>query len=99
MPVLEKATTLAPKHAQAWATLGWAYFGLKDAANFKAAGGKARVLGYKEPTFLTYLQRIEAGEASPPAEIDARSRCPPNKAVSCFPCSGGCFAPPRPPRE
>ncbi len=63
VPVLEKATTLAPKHAQAWATLGWAYFGLKDAANFKVAGGKARALGYKEPTFLTYLQRIEAGEA------------------------------------
>jgi Flp pilus assembly protein TadD len=63
VPVLEKATSLAPKNAQAWATLGWAYFGLKDAANFKAAGGKARALGYKEPTFLTYLQRIEAGEA------------------------------------
>ncbi len=60
---LEKATTLAPNNAQAWATLGWAYFGLKDSANFKAAGEKARSLGYKEPTFLTYLQRIEAGEA------------------------------------
>ena len=63
VPPLEKATTLAPNNAQAWATLGWAYFGLKDAANFKAAGAKARSLGYKEPTFLTYLQRIEAGEA------------------------------------
>jgi tetratricopeptide (TPR) repeat protein len=63
VPALEKATTLAPKNAQAWATLGWAYFGLKDAANFKAAGAKARSLGYKEPTFLAYLQRIEAGEA------------------------------------
>jgi tetratricopeptide (TPR) repeat protein len=63
VPVLEKATTLAPKNAQAWATLGWARFGLKDAAGFKDAGGKARSLGYKEPTFLTYLQRIEAGEA------------------------------------
>ena len=63
VPVLEKATSLAPKNALAWATLGWAYFGLKDAANFKAAGAKARALGHKEPTFLTYLQRIEAGEA------------------------------------
>ena len=63
VPVLERATTLAPTNAQAWANLGWAYFGLKDAANFKAAGAKARSLGYKEPTFLTYLQRIEAGEA------------------------------------
>jgi Flp pilus assembly protein TadD len=59
---LEKATTLAPTNAQAWATLGWAYFGLKDASNFKTAGAKARSLGYKEPTFLAYLQRIEAGE-------------------------------------
>jgi len=63
VPVLERATTLAPTNAQAWANLGWAYFGLKDAANFKAAGAKARSLGYKEPTFLTYLQRIEGGEA------------------------------------
>jgi len=31
---LENATTLAPNNAQAWATLGWAYFGLKDSANF-----------------------------------------------------------------
>jgi tetratricopeptide (TPR) repeat protein len=63
VPALEKATTLAPKNAQAWATLGWAYFGLKDKENFKAAGAKARSLGYNEPTFLAYLQRIEAGEA------------------------------------
>jgi tetratricopeptide (TPR) repeat protein len=63
VPALEKATSLAPKNAQAWATLGWAYFGLKDAENFKAAAGKARALGYKEPTLLQYLQRIEAGEA------------------------------------
>lgn len=62
VPALERATSLAPKEAQAWATLGWAYFGLKDAEKFKAAGAQARSLGYKEPTFLTYLQRIEAGE-------------------------------------
>jgi len=60
---LEKGTSLAPDNGQAWATLGWAYFGLKDADNFKRAAGKARSLGYKEPTFLQYLQRVEAGEA------------------------------------
>jgi tetratricopeptide (TPR) repeat protein len=60
---LEKATKLAPDNAQAWATLGWAYFGLKDADKFKVAAGKARSLGYKEPTLLQYLSRVEAGEA------------------------------------
>jgi tetratricopeptide (TPR) repeat protein len=59
---LEKATTLAPDLADAWATLGWAYFGSKDADKFKLAAGKARDLGYKEPTLLSYLKRIEAGE-------------------------------------
>jgi tetratricopeptide (TPR) repeat protein len=63
VPPLEKATSLAPQNSQAWATLGWAYFGLKDKEKFKAAAGKARSLGYKEPTLLTYLQRVEAGEA------------------------------------
>jgi tetratricopeptide (TPR) repeat protein len=63
VPPLEKATSLDPKNGQAWATLGWAYFGLKDAAKFKEAAGNARSLGYKEPTLLSYLQRIEAGEA------------------------------------
>ena len=62
LPVLEKATTIAPDNADAWATLGWAYFGLKDAAKFKQAAGKARTLGYKEPTLLAYLKRIEGGE-------------------------------------
>jgi tetratricopeptide (TPR) repeat protein len=61
VPVLEKATTLAPDNAAAWATLGWAYFGLKDAAKFKQAAGKARSLGYKEPTLLDYLKKIEGG--------------------------------------
>ena len=46
----------------AYAFLGWAYFGLKDADNFKKAAGKARSLGHKEPTLLQYLTRIEAGE-------------------------------------
>jgi Flp pilus assembly protein TadD len=62
LPVLEQATTLAPENADAWATMGWAYFGLKDAAKFKEAAGKARTLGYKEPTLLSYLKRIEGGE-------------------------------------
>jgi tetratricopeptide (TPR) repeat protein len=60
---LEKATQIAPQSDQAWAFLGWAYFGIKDAENFKKAAGKAKALGYKEPTLLQYLQRIEAGEA------------------------------------
>jgi Flp pilus assembly protein TadD len=62
VPVLEKATSLAPESPDAWATLAWAYFGLKDAAKFKEAGAKARSLGFKEPTFLAYLKRIEGGE-------------------------------------
>jgi len=62
VPALEQATTLAPDNADAWATLGWAYFGLKDAAKFKTAAGKARTLGYNEPTLLSYLKRIEGGE-------------------------------------
>jgi len=62
LPVLQKATTIAPDNADAWATLGWAYFGLKDAAKFKETAGKARTLGYKEPTLLAYLKRIEGGE-------------------------------------
>ena len=63
VPILNKATSLAPNSDQAWAFLAWAYFGLKDAANFKAAGAKARSLGHKEPTLLQYLKRIEGGEA------------------------------------
>jgi tetratricopeptide (TPR) repeat protein len=63
VPALQKATDLAPTNGGVWATLGWAYFGLKDAEKFKAAAGKARALGYKEPTLLSYLQRVEAGEA------------------------------------
>jgi tetratricopeptide (TPR) repeat protein len=62
VPVLKKAGELAPDAAPVWATLGWAYFGLKDAENFKMAAGKARGLGYNETTLLDYLKRIEAGE-------------------------------------
>jgi Flp pilus assembly protein TadD len=61
VPVLEKATSLAPNNADAWATLGWAYFGMKDAAKFKESAGKARTLGYKEPNLLDYLKKIEGG--------------------------------------
>jgi Flp pilus assembly protein TadD len=61
VPVLEKATTIAPDNADAWANLGWAYFGLKDAAKFKETAGKARTLGYKEPNLLDYLKKIEGG--------------------------------------
>jgi tetratricopeptide (TPR) repeat protein len=60
---LEKATGLAPQSADAYASLAWSYFGLKDAENFKKAGGKARSLGHKEQTLLQYLQRVEGGEA------------------------------------
>jgi tetratricopeptide (TPR) repeat protein len=63
IPPLEKAAQVAPNSDQAYAYLGWAYFGLKDADNFKKAAGKARTLGYKEPTLLQYLGRVEAGEA------------------------------------
>ena len=35
---------------------------LKDRESLKSAVAKARSLGYKEPTFLACLQRIEAGE-------------------------------------
>jgi len=62
IPALDKALTLAPTSAQAEADLGWCYFGLKDADNFKKHAGKAKALGYKEPTLLQYLARIEAGE-------------------------------------
>jgi tetratricopeptide (TPR) repeat protein len=63
VPVLEKAAGLAPDAAPVWATLGWAYFGLKDAENFKKTAGKAKSLGYDEPTLLQYLGRVEGGEA------------------------------------
>ncbi|MFI5183012.1 MAG: tetratricopeptide repeat protein [Vicinamibacteria bacterium] len=60
---LEKALAIAPNSDQANAFLGWCYFGLKDAANFKKYAGQAKALGYKEPTLLQYLGRVEAGEA------------------------------------
>jgi tetratricopeptide (TPR) repeat protein len=62
IPPLEKAISIAPENDQAHAFLAWAYFGLKDVANFKKAAGKAKSLGHKEPTLLQYLSRVEAGE-------------------------------------
>jgi tetratricopeptide (TPR) repeat protein len=62
IPALDKAVAISPQSAEAYAYLGWCYFGLKDADNFKKYAGKARSLGHKEPTLLQYLTRIEAGE-------------------------------------
>jgi tetratricopeptide (TPR) repeat protein len=59
---LNKAAAVAPNNAQVEAYLGWAYFGLKDAPNFKLHAGKAKSLGHEEPTLLQYLKRIEGGE-------------------------------------
>ena len=59
---LDKGAALAPTNAQAEAYLAWAYFGLKDATNFKLHAGKAKALGHKEPTLLDYLARVEKGE-------------------------------------
>jgi tetratricopeptide (TPR) repeat protein len=63
LAALDKAAAIAPNNAQVEALMGWAYFGLKDAPNFKLHAGKAKSLGHKEPTLLAYLTRIEAGEA------------------------------------
>ena len=63
IPVLEKATTLAPDAAAIWATLAWAHFGLKDAENFKKAARKAKSLGYEEPTLLNYLEELSKPDA------------------------------------
>jgi tetratricopeptide (TPR) repeat protein len=60
---LNKAVAAAPQSAQAEAYLGWAYFGLKDAAGFKEHAAKARTLGWKDAQLLDRLKRVEAGEA------------------------------------
>ena len=44
IPALDKALTIAPDSAPAEAYLGWCYFGLKDAVNFKKHAGKAKAL-------------------------------------------------------
>jgi tetratricopeptide (TPR) repeat protein len=59
---LEKAVAAKPDHAQAEGFLAWSYFGLKDAANFKVHGAKARTLGYKDPQLFDRLAKVEAGQ-------------------------------------
>jgi tetratricopeptide (TPR) repeat protein len=59
---LEKAGAAAPDNVQVETYMAWAYFGLKDSANFKAHGGKAKALGTKDTTLLSYLARVEKGE-------------------------------------
>jgi tetratricopeptide (TPR) repeat protein len=60
---LEKSLAAKPDNAQAEAFLAWSYFGLKDAANFKVHGAKARTLGHKEPALFDRLAKVEAGQA------------------------------------
>jgi Flp pilus assembly protein TadD len=60
---LEKALAVKPDNAQAEAFLAWSYFGLKDAAGFKAHGAKARSLGYKDAQLFDRLAKVEAGQA------------------------------------
>jgi tetratricopeptide (TPR) repeat protein len=59
---LDKAGAVAPDNAQVEGYLAWAYFGLKDAGNFKTHGSKARTLGNKDATLMAYLARVEKGE-------------------------------------
>ncbi len=60
---LERSLGVKAGNAQAEAYLAWAYFGLKDAANFKAHGAKARTLGYKDAQLFDRLAKVEAGQA------------------------------------
>jgi len=59
---LEKSLAVKGGVAQAEAYLAWAYFGLKDANNFKVHGANARKLGYKDPQLLDRLTKVEAGQ-------------------------------------
>jgi tetratricopeptide (TPR) repeat protein len=59
----EKSLAVKADNAQAEAYLAWCHFGLKDAANFKVHGAKARSLGWKDAQLLDRLKRVEAGEA------------------------------------
>jgi Flp pilus assembly protein TadD len=59
---LEKSLAAKPNNAQAEAYLAWSYFGLKDAANFKTHGAKARTLGYKDAQLFDRLAKVEAGQ-------------------------------------
>jgi tetratricopeptide (TPR) repeat protein len=59
---LEKAAVVAPENPQVQGYMAWAYFGLKDAKNFKVYGAKAKALGNKDAQLLSRLARVEAGE-------------------------------------
>jgi tetratricopeptide (TPR) repeat protein len=59
---LDKGLAVTPDSGPGEAYLAWCYFGLKDATSFKVHGARARSLGFKEPTLLEYLRRVEAGE-------------------------------------
>jgi tetratricopeptide (TPR) repeat protein len=59
---LERSLAVKADNAQAEAYLAWAYFGLKDAASFKAHGAKARALGYKDAQLFDRLAKVEAGQ-------------------------------------
>ena len=60
---LEKSLAAKPDNAEAEAYLAWSYFGLKDAAGFKAHGASARKLGWKDAALLDRLAKVEAGQA------------------------------------
>lgn len=59
---LEKSLAVKADNAQAEGYLAWAYFGLKDAANFKVHGAKAKDLGFKDPQLFDRLTKVEAGQ-------------------------------------
>ena len=59
---LEKSLAAKAENALAEGYLAWAYFGLKDAANFKVHGAKARTLGFKDPQLFDRLTKVEAGQ-------------------------------------
>jgi Flp pilus assembly protein TadD len=62
VPALEKSLAAKAGNAQAEAYLAWAYFGLKDANNFKLHGANARKLGYRDAQLLDRLTKVEAGQ-------------------------------------
>ena len=71
---LEKAASINPNSSDAYGFLGWAYFGLKDAENFKKAAGKARTLGSKDEATSEALRKIWA--------FLKRGKVPPANAVA-----------------
>ncbi len=60
---LEHSLAAKPGNAQAEAFLAWSYVGLKDTANFKLHGAKARALGWKDQDLLGRLAQVEAGQS------------------------------------